>query len=73
MPTPAQIKVFIDTFLKLNRFEMDHRAREGWGCFTDDDNLPIPEVSVVLAWLNEVKDEMPHRPEKGECDENCRS
>jgi hypothetical protein len=51
-PTKEQLKIFVDTFLKLNRFECDHRARCGWGCYLESDMLPIAEVTLVLAWLN---------------------
>jgi hypothetical protein len=56
MPTKKQLEVFIDTFMRLSQHEGEHRALRGWGCFREDENLPIPEVMTVLAWLNEYKD-----------------
>jgi hypothetical protein len=56
MPTRQQLSVFIDTFLKLSRFEANQRCSLGWGVFTDESHLPISEVNIVLAWLNELKE-----------------
>ena len=57
MPTKQQLSMFIDTFLKLSRFEAEHRSLRGWGIYNEDlEQLPIPEVMVVLNWLHQIKE-----------------
>lgn len=56
MPTKKQIEVFIDTFMRLSQYEGENRLLRGWGAFREDEKLPVPEVMVVLAWLNQLKD-----------------
>ena len=51
MPTKDEIKKFLDVVEKLTYFELEHRANEGWGLWSDSDNLPIPESVKVFNWL----------------------
>jgi hypothetical protein len=58
MPTKEQLKVFLSTVEKLSTFEREHRARAGWGCFQEDDELPVKEVVAVMDWLrSRIKDD----------------
>jgi hypothetical protein len=42
--------------MRLSQYEGENRLLRGWGAFREDEKLPVPEVMVVLAWLNQLKD-----------------
>jgi len=55
MPTKEEIRKFLEVVEALNRFEMDHRGRCGWGAWTEgEQHLPFPEAVKVTAWLRNV-------------------
>jgi hypothetical protein len=57
MPTKEEIRKFLEVVEALNRFEMDHRARCGWGAWTEGEQiLPFPEAVKVTAWLRTIAD-----------------
>jgi hypothetical protein len=56
--TSEQLKVFLTTVERLSTFEAEHRSRCGWGCFQENDELPIKEVVAVMDWLrSRIKDD----------------
>lgn len=53
MEKPAQkdLKIFIEAFNKLCKFEATERVVNGKGCFTDKD-IPVKEMKKVMDWIN---------------------
>ena len=60
MPTKEEIRKFLEVVEALNRFEMDHRGRCGWGAWTEgEQHLPFPEAVKVTAWLRSIAEGTP--------------
>lgn len=75
-PTKDEIKVFLDIYNKLSRFESDQRCIRGWGVWNDrlPSELPIPEVVKVYKWLQNLANDNPDFDEilrKGILDSDC--
>lgn len=53
-PTTAEVKKTLDMYTLLSRFEANHRQLRGWGLIdTSKQELPVPEVVKVEAWLRQ--------------------
>jgi hypothetical protein len=60
MPTKDEIRQFVEILNALSRFEAEHRARCGWGAWTEaeQEKLPFPEAVKVTAWLRTLAEEV---------------
>jgi len=54
LPSQKELRKFLEVFSRLSEYESMQRFNRGYGVFSADETLPIPEVVAVVDWLTKA-------------------